>query len=387
MKKFSISAILVACLLLMVSPVQAASNHDLTIVFDGKEWSLSNEIVNHEGYVLVPVRTFFSNLGFHISYDDVEHVATIQKDDITIKMSAGDTSVLVNGKQVPLHTPVMVKDGRFYVHVLLMSSVFGGKVSWFEPSKIVYIASDDYEAKVEEFIKKMNETEANSFSATMKMKQAMDMMGEQISTVIDLKMDMVLDPIGMYQSMTMELDGLGEKMTTETYLTKDGYYIYESTSDQWMEIKDDLLDEILEATGAPIDPNDQLELVKKFSKDILLIEKEDSYVLYQSLSLEDMKEYLEEIYQLLNIDFAEDLLGEMQMSIDVMDTVIQIDKETLLPLSGKLYTIMSMEVEGETVKLVQEAEYTYSNYNELKEIVIPQEVIDNAIPMPDPEFE
>jgi len=69
------------------------------------------------------------------------------------------------------------------------------------------------------------------------------------------------------------------------------------------------------------------------------------------------------------------------MKINQINYEIIINKETFYPTNIK--TVMDMEIsaEGETIHLKQNMEGTYSEYNKINEVKVPQDVIDKAVEM------
>lgn len=381
MKKFGISVLLLACLLMILSPFQAlAASSPLKIVIDDQEVALDVKPLVKDNRVLVPVRGVLEELGMDVTWDQASQTAVIQSDDNTIEMKLGAKEVLVNGKTVAVDSSLTLEGDKLYFPIRFILEITGSNVKWNQATQTIAITSKESLDKTKAFLTKLAEVKYNSVSAEMNIVQAMEFMGEKITTDMDLKMDMVLDPFGIYQHMTMTMEQLGdEKITMESYMTKDGYYSYESTMDQWIKYEDDLLGDLESLSANQIDPATQIELMQRFYENVKVVETDNTYELHASISGSGFQELLDEILDLSSLGLDADLLTGFEMTIDKMDMVSVYDKETLLPLSGTLDSDLTMVIEGEKMKMTQQAEFSYFDYDKLTEIKIPKEAIDKAI--------
>lgn len=387
MKRLTIWTIVVAFLFMLVSPVQAATkNSDVSIVLNGREVTFDVNPHLEEGRVLIPVRGVFEKLDLKVKWDQSTKTATIQNEEKTIVMKLGEKVVQVNGKNTVIDTAVSIKGNRLFIPVRFVSATFGGNVKWVPASKIVHITTDSFDEETKELLAKLSGTELNSFSTKMDIVQTMSMMGEEVTVDMTLDMDMVVDPFGMYQYMNMSMEQLGnEGMTSESYFTKDGFYSYDSMMDQWVKYDDAMTEDLLDLSNYQMDPIAQFEMMEKYYQNVVVIENKDTYELYTSISGDGFQDLLDEMLNVPGMGLGEGF--EMDMTINQMDMVTIIDKETFYPLSGTMVSNMTMGIEGEEINIAQDVEYTYSNINEIEEIVIPQEVIDKAVPVEELETE
>lgn len=386
-------------MLLLAAPFQAfAASTEAKIVVDGEEVKLDVAPFVEDNRVLVPVRGVFENLGLEVGWKQSTKTATIKDDQTTIEMKLGSKSVKVNGKTTTIDKAVTQKNNRLFIPVRFVIENTGGAVTWDQKTKTVGISTNpvapapetvkptepeapaESDAKeIEEFLTKVAQVEVNSFSADMDIKQSMSILGQTMNADMTLKMDMVLDPFGAYQEMTLKMGDLGEDLSMEAYMTKDGYFINDSTTNQWMKFEDDLLGDMTNLMDYQMDPSVQLELMSQYYKDVKLVEKQNSYELHMSISGDDYQELINELLSLESLGLEADILGEIDLTIDKMDIVTVLDKETLYPISGSMDSVLTMVMEGQSMQVSQQADFTYSNFNELTEIKVPQEVIDSAI--------
>ena len=67
------------------------------------------------------------------------------------------------------------------------------------------------------------------------------------------------------------------------------------------------------------------------------------------------------------------------MIINSVNSLIHIDKETFQTNKVDMVLDMDMTIDGETMNMKQDMKSDFSHFNQVEEIVIPQEVIDNAV--------
>jgi hypothetical protein len=385
LKRLVIWSMLVACILMVAAPYQAsAANEKVKIVVNDEVLNLDVSPYIKESRVLVPVRGVFENLGLKVDWNQASKTATIKSNEATIQMKLGKKVVQVNGKTTKIDSAVSIKKNRLFIPIRFVVENSGADVKWNQADKTVYVTSeptDEVTDKTKAFLSKLAQTDLNSYSADMKIEQTMSYLGEKMSMDMNLNMDMVLDPLGLYQSMSMTLEELsGEQLSTESYLTKDGYFVYESTSDQWVKYDDEMANELTSLSDFQMDPTAQFELMQRYYEDVKIIENEDTYELHTSLSGDGFQDLLGEILNLSGLGIEEDIFANFDISINKMNIVSILDKETLYPVSDSMESDMSIVVDGEEMNIVQKAENTYSNVNKLEKITIPQEVIDEAVP-------
>lgn len=366
---------------MLTIPFQAfAASPSVKIVVDGEVLKLDVAPYLEDNRVLVPVRGVFENLGLNVSWKQSTKTATITGGNSTIVMKLGQKEVKVNGKATKIDTAVKLKDQRLFIPVRFVTENSGGNVKWNQATKTVTLTNElDQETK--EFLSKVAQVKMDSYSMNMKMKQSMEFFGETMNADMSINMDMVLDPLGLYQEMKMTMEGTDEgDLTSKVYMTKDGYYEYNSITSQWVKYDDEMIKELQNLSEYQMDPNTQLELMARYYKNVKLIEKEDTYELHMSISGEGFQELLEEVLNLTDLGLEEDLFSGLEMSIDKMNMIMVLDKETLYYKSGSMDSDITMVIEGETMKIAQTAEFSYSNINQLEKITIPAEVINTAIP-------
>lgn len=230
--------------------------------------------------------------------------------------------------------------------------------------------------------------ELTSATANMDVSQVMtvDMDGEtqEIKTATKGTMDMILSPLAMKMDADMTMDLMGEtmEMPMDMYMTEDqGIFMQDPTSDAWMKLPSDQLDAVLESTDVQVDQTAQLEQLKEFVDDFAMEETDEDYVL--TLNLNDEK------FNSLIKDQAASALGdtgttsdaEVLESMNISDGMykLTIDKETYDLTDLVMDFLMTMDVEGETMEMDTSSTISYTDFNHLTSIEIPQNIIDSAV--------
>ena len=228
--------------------------------------------------------------------------------------------------------------------------------------------------------------ELTSASANMDVSQIMtvDMDGEtqEIKTATKGTMDMVISPLAMKMDADISMDMMGETMDMpmDMYMTQEqGIFMQEPTSNTWMKLPSDQLDAVLESTDLQVDQTAQLEQLKEFVEDFQMDETDEDYVL--TLNLNDEK------FNSLIKEQAASALGDVGSDAEVLDSMnisdgvykLTINKDTYDLTDIVMDFLMTMDVEGQTMEMDTSSTISYTNFNHLTAIDIPQDIIDSAV--------
>lgn len=225
--------------------------------------------------------------------------------------------------------------------------------------------------------------EVKSYSMEMDSEQTMAMTGfeEEMNMTMKMKADIITDPIQLYmlQEITSDELGIEEPMTTESYFTNDGFYTKDSITNSWIKYTDDMAQTMLEMQESQLALEEQLDLMKRFTKNITADEDNKHYILSLDADGDALKEIVAEVMGTLG---GEDMavIQEMfnEMDIQTFKYIIYIDKATFLQTKVDVETDMSFSAEEETITIKQIMKSTISNFDGVSEIKIPQEAIDSA---------
>lgn len=234
--------------------------------------------------------------------------------------------------------------------------------------------------------------ELTSASATMDVSQTMtvSMDGEtgEIVTLTKGTVDAVFDPIAMAMDVNVSTDFMGEPMElpVNMYINEtDGMYLEDTTSNTWMKLPSEQFDTIMNNTDVQIDQTAQLEQLQQFVEDFTMEETDASYVLTLNLDDEKFNSLVKEQAAGALGDSGTEADNAALESIQISDGLykLTIDKETYDLTNVIMDFFMTMEVEGETMEMDTNSNITYTEFNHLQSIDIPQNIIDSAVDMTD----
>ncbi|MFJ5770644.1 DUF6612 family protein [Psychrobacillus sp. NPDC093180] len=229
--------------------------------------------------------------------------------------------------------------------------------------------------------------ELKSVRAVMDLNQKMNIPNEENELEISSKMDMeyIVEPMQMHQKGTSTVSGLVEGMTdqtskSESYMTADEFYVYDESTGagQWMKLPQEMMVGIMNASEQA-NASDQLKQIEGYLDDFTFEQDNDNYILTLEASGEKFTELVK-----TQVDEVMQSMGmgeEIQMDFDIhsVNYLIHIDKETFQTNKLDVVFDMDMDIDGEKMNIVQDVKSTFSGFNEVEEIVIPQEVIDQAV--------
>jgi len=225
-----------------------------------------------------------------------------------------------------------------------------------------------------------------SVHSEMEINQNMNLPGQDstMDTHSNLSVDIVLNPMAMHQKMKMDIKGgdasaQDQGMDIEAYLAKEGFFLYDPTTKQWMKMPEELSKQILQMPEQQANPAEQLKQLQKFTDDFSFKQNDTQYILNLKASGEKFDQFLK--------DNAKELMPDaLKESADALNNIkfknvnyeIFIDKKTFNITALNMKQEMEMDMEGQKLTLKQDMKGTYSNYNQLSEIKVPKEVINSA---------
>jgi hypothetical protein len=227
--------------------------------------------------------------------------------------------------------------------------------------------------------------EITSLKSNMTLNQTMTMPGEEGEMKInsDVTSTIVLEPLALHQTMKMSMEGDAaeapkENMTMDSYLTKDGFYMKDSSQNKWMKMPKELSDQIVQMSNAQTDPSKQLKDLQQFMDDFKFEQDEKHFILKLTANGQKFQDFLQkQMKEIMPEMLPEEAMNNM--SYDEVKYEIFIDKETFY--TTKLNSTVNMTVkveEGKEMKTQTEMSGTYSDYNEIESITVPKEVVETA---------
>ena len=244
----------------------------------------------------------------------------------------------------------------------------------------------------EVFEKSLAQSEkVESLSAALDMVQLIEVPSQGVSmdTTSKMTMDMNVEPLSIYQKGTTSMTVPGEEassqppeMEIESYMTEEGFFIKDSMSQEWVKLPSDMYDQMMAMSENQADPSQQLNDLKPFMDDFTFEQTDTEYVLKLAASGEKFNELIQKQLGESMPDMMleqEEMLKDMK--IQKVDYEIFIDKKTFNTTALNMVMDMTIPVEGEEMKLSQDLKSTFSNYNAVEPIKIPQEILETATEM------
>ncbi|MFB1051422.1 DUF6612 family protein [Paraliobacillus sp. JSM ZJ581] len=168
----------------------------------------------------------------------------------------------------------------------------------------------------------------------------------------------------------------------EMYYSEQGLFTQKMNEDTWYKIDSDELgllsqrmDEIRSQT-----PDKQLDNFKEYLDEFSYEEHEDRYVLHLNASDLNIEKLLREQ---LGTSMLEELFTDEMMeaiAINQLNYEITLDKSTYYVSSISTELDMTITDNGEETSISQKIDRTYTKYNELEDLKVPEEIITDAEP-------
>ncbi|MEB1806632.1 MAG: hypothetical protein LPK26_04975 [Bacillaceae bacterium] len=233
---------------------------------------------------------------------------------------------------------------------------------------------------IQKSIKAMNKLE--SYTMEMNNEQELEMPGQEAFQMnMTMVADITMEPLRLYQKMTMAgLEESVDVIETESYFTEDGMFVKDSMQDGWMRFPEEFSQDILEVSQQQLNAEEQLKVFQQFAEDTELTEDDTHYILTVQGSDDNFKAMAHETMGFMQEAGASAMLDELlgMMEVQTFNYVIYIDKETFYQTKMDVEMHMSMTIEDETMMTIQRMTGVISNFNNVGDITIPQDVLDSA---------
>lgn len=236
----------------------------------------------------------------------------------------------------------------------------------------------------EVYTKAMEQLDAlESTAFNLDMEQITDFGEDEITTTkASVTGELIEEPFTMYQngSLTMGSPVTGEMdINIEMYVQDEVVYVYEDFFNNWIKgTMDDLTDIGLEI-GEEQSPFSHVEELDQYIEDFTFKQTEDTFSFtldtksdaFHQLIIDGIQEFQ------LDLDESEDLIE--LIDINQLDYTFIIDQETFNMLSFEIDFTADITEDEEIIAVESTIGAEFSNFNEVDEITIPQEVIDQAV--------
>ncbi len=101
------------------------------------------------GRTLLPIRAVSEELGYSVNWDGVRREVSISNGEKNLLLKIDDSRSYVDGRELLLDVPAMIKTGTTYVPVRFVASAMGMDVVWNSSTRLVYLKDPKSENKNE----------------------------------------------------------------------------------------------------------------------------------------------------------------------------------------------------------------------------------------------
>ncbi|MBB6453397.1 hypothetical protein HNQ94_001846 [Salirhabdus euzebyi] len=237
-------------------------------------------------------------------------------------------------------------------------------------------ACSNIDNSAKEIYEKTMEASQNLESFQMEMDMNQEVSIPEMEQAFSVEMKSIakihVEPQAFYQQMEF----LDQK--AEMYFTDEGFFIQQGGDQGWIKAPAEMVDQ-LNAMQDQQSPSQQLVQLENYIEDFELEEHPDYYEVSLYSKGDKMLDLIKEQLEQNNITGTE-LDTEMlnNVKINHVDIIFSVDKENYYPLTFN----MSIEIEdtqnGQSSVAKIDVNGVYSNFNEVEEIKVPEEIVNSA---------
>ena len=115
---------------LLASPISASEKFSVTVVIDNQEYRFIEPLVNKDGRILVPMRSYFQTLGATVDWNTDTRTVTSTYEDLEIDISIDCNKPKINGIEYMIDVPAQIINDRTYVPLRFVGESLGYQVQW-----------------------------------------------------------------------------------------------------------------------------------------------------------------------------------------------------------------------------------------------------------------
>ncbi|SHJ29200.1 Copper amine oxidase N-terminal domain-containing protein [Dethiosulfatibacter aminovorans DSM 17477] len=360
---------------------------DLKIVINGEKSDYTDTPLLVNNRTMLPLREVLVNLGVqnddeHIIWNGEDQSVTIVAEDTTVVLFIGSTTAYVNEEEVVLDVaPILYeKNWRSYIPARFVSEALGKKVAWDGIYRTVLISSNESFNEVYDILLKSGEAMADIKKMKFIMDLDMDMSSstENAAVTMDFDGEMDLPNDKSHLNMTMDMTTTGTEMSFPISMAMEYYeendIAYANVNMFGMDTgwtKSDVEDETVYVEADMFGSFGANEVM---ASGLVVAESDDegTIVLQGSAIMQAL------INQSIISSMTETEEGAT-MAVDDFLLEMGIDKTTYeVKYFNFDMTAALTDTDGTTLTMEMSESMTLSDLNGDFEIVIPQEVIDEA---------
>lgn len=220
--------------------------------------------------------------------------------------------------------------------------------------------------------------EVNSFTLEMEVEQDFQVGEESMQMTLSLEGDVMLDPLAIHQKISTT--GMNLPSTElDMYVADDQLYLFDSITNQWLKMSNDKLGDLMTLPEMQSDPTQELEKLNEYIDELNMSEEDGYYVLQLSASGDQYQTFVSDLLSDVDPSMATYDEALENLAIHHMEYEIKIDKETFYTSEMNINIDLTFDAEGESVTIKQDAHSVFSKFNEINEIVVPEDVVENAV--------
>ncbi|WP_043934030.1 DUF6612 family protein [Bacillus sp. EB01] len=219
----------------------------------------------------------------------------------------------------------------------------------------------------------------DSLSVNLTIEQLISEQNEQkdikLSSVLNT--DVMTNPLSFHQKSEMRMEGGEIPYLTEAYFTEQGMFVYDSRNRLWTKHPASSAEKALSAAAGKLNPAAELNKASHYEGNFELKEGEEEYVVM--LKATDSNQGMQEFAKsTLPSDLRDNKELLANLSIKDLDYEIALNKKTFYPSRLNVKIEMEWSSNSKPVKLIQELDGVYTNFNSLTEISVPDTVLEQT---------
>ena len=354
---------------------------NVKIVIDGELTTYTDVPLSLNQRTLLPLREVLTNLGVpnddeHIVWNGDEKSVTDYKDDLKVYLKIGSNTVYVNEQPVEMDVaPIGYINQRVYIPARFVSEALGKVVVWDGSAKAVLIRDEEEFNRARDILEKCDFAMESISKSRFDVDLAANMSQHGFSMNIGMKMSGQVDKVNKDLYMLASLNMLGMDMRFGTYLVDNVMYSENPMTGEWgkTSMAQQEYDDMFDSNSSSMDIFDAIDAL---SAGLVIQESDDPDEILLKGNV-----YLDELFSQVNKQVSGKKDYESVSSnynLNQFYAELSIDSNTHL-LNALRVNVKGSVSEDEAVPMDMSIEVVYTDYDGDFEIVVPQEVIDNAV--------
>lgn len=136
---YILSALLILCVIGINGVF--AQEKPIKVFLNGERLQVAIDPIIEKGTTLVPMRSIFEGLGMQVTWDSSTKTITGKGNNVTTKLTVGQSKAYVNGVEVKLAVPAKIVQGNTLVPLRFIAESAGCEVQWDGAARTIKIKS------------------------------------------------------------------------------------------------------------------------------------------------------------------------------------------------------------------------------------------------------